>query len=222
MALCTSTLLGKPIDAHVRAAVEGVADTLEALGHHVEESFPRVGDERLHACLETVWAVDLAVLASTFTRIGGREAGRHTVEAASWACIRHGRRVSALELETAASTVNSVSRRWGSLLEERHLFVCATTPQPAPASGVPDQADERFSTAGRWIDAVFGPGPFTPIANLTGQPSISLPLGEAPDGMPIGVMLTAPTLREDLLLQVSAALEEATPWQQRRPAVHAG
>jgi len=100
--------------------------------------------------------------------------------------------------------------------------VCATTPQAAPASGVPDQADGRFNTAARWIDAVFGPGPFTPIANLTGQPSISLPLGEAADGMPIGVMLTAQTLREDLLLQVSAALEEATPWRQRRPAVHAG
>jgi amidase len=40
--------------------------------------------------------------------------------------------------------------------------------------------------------------------------------------MPIGVMLTAQTLREDLLLQVSAALEAALPWQDRRPAVHAG
>jgi amidase len=222
VALCTGSLFGKPIDSHVRAAVEGVASTLEALGHHVEESFPRVDEERLRACLETVWAVDLAALASTFERICGREAGPHTVEAASWACIRHGREVGALELEAAAATVNSISRRWGRFLEEHDLFVCATTHQAAPASGVPDQAGERFSTAARWIDAVFGPSPFTPIANLTGQPSISLPLGEAPDGMPIGVMLTAQTLHEDLLLQVSAALEEATPWRQRRPAVHAG
>jgi amidase len=222
VALCHGALFGKPIDSHVRAAVQRAGDTLEALGHRVEESIPRVDEERLRACLETVWPVDLAHLASTFTRIRERPVGPHTVEAASLACIRHGREVSALELEAAASTVNSISRRWGSLLEEHHLFVCATTPRAAPASGVPDQADERFSTAARWIDAVFGPGQFTPIANLTGQPSISLPLGETPDGMPIGVMLTAQTLREDLLLQVSAALEEAMPWQHRRPAVHAG
>ena len=40
--------------------------------------------------------------------------------------------------------------------------------------------------------------------------------------MPLGVMLTAQTLREDLLLRVSAALEEAAPWRDRTPVVHAG
>ena len=50
---------------------------------------------------------------------------------------------------------------------------------------------------------------------------MSLPLGQTPEGLPIGVMLTAQTLREDLLLQVSAALEEAMPWRERVPALHA-
>ena len=40
--------------------------------------------------------------------------------------------------------------------------------------------------------------------------------------MPLGVMLTAQTLREDLLLRVAAALEQAMPWLERRPAVDAG
>ena len=85
-------------------------------------------------------------------------------------------------------------------------------------SGVPDQSDERFETASSWLDTLFGSGPFTPVANLTGQPSISLPLGRSADGMPIGVMLTAQTLREDLLLRVAALFEEASPWRQRRPS----
>jgi len=71
------------------------------------------------------------------------------------------------------------------------------------------------------MDAVFARMSFTPLANLTGQPAISLPLGQAGDGMPLGVMLTAQTLREDLLLAVGAALEEAMPWHERRPAVDA-
>jgi amidase len=44
----------------------------------------------------------------------------------------------------------------------------------------------------------------------------------ATDGVPIGVMLTAQTLREDLLLSVAAQLEESTPWADRWPALAAG
>ena len=87
---------------------------------------------------------------------------------------------------------------------------------------MPDQNDGRIDAAGAWMEEVFERIPFTPLANLTGQPSISLPLGVAADGMPLGVMLTAQTLREDLLLRVAAALEQAMPWHGRRPAVDAG
>ena len=117
--------------------------------------------------------------------------------------------------------MNSISRRWGRFLDEHDLFMCPTTPTPAPASGVPDQDDERIGTAAEWTDEVFARIPFTPLANLTGQPSMSLPLGQAADGTPLGVMLTAQTLREDLLLAVGAALEKAMPWRDRRPAVDA-
>ena len=176
----------------------------------------------LRACMEAVWSVDLAGLAAAFARINRREPGPGQVEAASWACIQRGREVSGLELEAAGSVVNSVSRRWGRFLDEYDLFLCPTTPAAAPPSGVPDQDDERIGSAGEWMDAIFARIPFTPLANVTGQPAISLPLGRAADGMPLGVMLTAQTLREDLLLQVGAALEQALPWGDRRPAVDAG
>jgi amidase len=73
-----------------------------------------------------------------------------------------------------------------------------------------------------WIEEVFRPSPFTPIANVTGQPSLSLPLGQTSEGVPLGVMLTAQTLREDLLLRVGSALEAAMPWRDRRPLLDAG
>jgi amidase len=106
-------------------------------------------------------------------------------------------------------------------LDDYDMFLCPTTPTAAPASGVPDQDDAAIDSANAWQREVFDRIPFTPIANLTGQPSISLPLGQTADGMPLGVMLTAQTLREDVLLRVAAALEEATPWADRHPAVYA-
>jgi aspartyl-tRNA(Asn)/glutamyl-tRNA(Gln) amidotransferase subunit A len=49
-------------------------------------------------------------------------------------------------------------------------------------------------------------------ANLYGGPAASFPAGLS-DGLPVGLQVMAPTLREDLLYQVGGALEAALPAQ---------
>ena len=62
---------------------------------------------------------------------------------------------------------------------------------------------------------------FTSPFNLTGQPAISLPLHWTPEGLPVGIQLVGAIGREDLLIRVASQLEEAQPWINRRPLVHA-
>jgi amidase len=62
---------------------------------------------------------------------------------------------------------------------------------------------------------------FTAPFNVTGQPAISLPLNWSPSGLPIGSQLVAAYGREDLLIQVAAQLEQARPWAERLPLIHA-
>jgi amidase len=57
--------------------------------------------------------------------------------------------------------------------------------------------------------------------NVTGQPAISLPLHWTDDGLPVGVQLVAAPGREDVLLQVAGQLEQAQPWADRIPPIHA-
>jgi amidase len=221
VAVHTRSFFGVETTPEARSAVQAAADALAGLGHHVEEACPAVADDALRECVTTVWSVDLAELAATFERATGRAARPGLVEAASWACIRHGRDLTAIDLQAAARVVNSTARRWGRFLDDYDLFLCPTTPTAAPASGTPDQDDARVATAEAWTDQVFSQVSFTPIANLTGQPAISLPLAETRDALPLGVMLTAQTLREDLLLQVAAQLERALPWRERTPPINA-
>lgn len=57
--------------------------------------------------------------------------------------------------------------------------------------------------------------------NLAGLPGLSLPCGFDQQGLPIGIQITGNVLREDLLLQVAYAYEQATTWHQRTPPLAA-
>ncbi len=78
----------------------------------------------------------------------------------------------------------------------------------APAqAGVTDDA-VRFSA-------------FVRVWNVTGQPALSLPLGESAGGLPVGVQIVGPPGRDDLVLAVAAQLEAAAG-PQRHPFTTSG
>jgi amidase len=61
----------------------------------------------------------------------------------------------------------------------------------------------------------------TTAANVTGQPAMTLPLGQSQSGLPIGVQFMARFGEEDVLIRLASALEQAMPWCDRLPPVHA-
>jgi Asp-tRNA(Asn)/Glu-tRNA(Gln) amidotransferase A subunit family amidase len=48
--------------------------------------------------------------------------------------------------------------------------------------------------------------------NITGHPSLSVPAGLCPNGIPFGLQITGPRFRDDLVLNLGAAWETANPW----------
>jgi aspartyl-tRNA(Asn)/glutamyl-tRNA(Gln) amidotransferase subunit A len=61
---------------------------------------------------------------------------------------------------------------------------------------------------------------FTLPFSWTGLPSVSVPCGFNPNGLPIGLQIVGNELQESLLLRVAAAYEEATKFYKRRPPVY--
>jgi len=63
--------------------------------------------------------------------------------------------------------------------------------------------------------------PYTPAWNITGQPAASVPAGFTPEGVPLAVQLVGRPHDEATLLSLSAQLESARPWADRRPPLAA-
>ena len=61
--------------------------------------------------------------------------------------------------------------------------------------------------------------PFQEMFNVTGQPAAVVPWGLDRDGLPLSVQLVGRPSDEATLLSLSAQIESARPWAQRRPPV---
>ena len=59
------------------------------------------------------------------------------------------------------------------------------------------------------------------VANITGNPAMSVPLWWNADGLPIGVHFLGRFGDEATLFRLAAQLEPARPWAARLPPVHA-
>lgn len=57
---------------------------------------------------------------------------------------------------------------------------------------------------------------FTPLQNATGDPAISLPLAQAANGLPVGMMFATTVGHEARLLELAYELEEAVPFASLR------
>jgi amidase len=56
------------------------------------------------------------------------------------------------------------------------------------------------------------------LANVTGNPAMSVPFGSSPDGLPIGIHVLGRYADEATLFRLAAQLEAAMPWAHRHPA----
>src|SRR6266536_1057428 len=202
------------------AAAEAAARLLESLGHTVEPRHPEaLADpdisQAVLPCYGTWTALDL----EWWGQLLGRPLTADDVEPATWAVAEVGRGVSGTQFVTALSALHQYSSRvQGWWAEGWDLLLTPTISEPPPLLGeFAAQPDNPFWPVTRSVVEVAYTIPF----NMTGQPAINLPLHWSADGLPVGTQLVAAYGREDLLLRVAAQLEQASPWADRRPPVHA-
>ena len=220
------------------AAADRTAKRLADLGHSVEEeALPMdslsVGrDFFLVVCMEAAMGLQLAR-----TRLG-RKARKSEVEAGTWLCAVLGRQARATDWSAARARLQALTRRVCQVFERYDVLLCPTLAlPPVPHGALSPSAFERTfqklvvalnlnfllrlpGVVEKSVAQVYRFMAFTPLGNITGQPSMSVPLDWNDEGLPIGSMLTGRLGDEATLFQLAAQLEAAHPWADRRPPVH--
>jgi amidase len=199
------------------ACVEAVARTVrfcEELGHELEEASPDFDAAAMFDAFLELWSDGNAwMLERAIARVG-REPREDELEPLTRALAEAGRSRSAAAHLHTRRRLQELSRDVAAFFERYDLWLTPTLAEPpVPLGTFAPNEEDPMQTMER--DGEFSP--FTPVANVTGQPAISLPLGWTDGNLPIGVHFTARAGEEGTLIELAAQLEEAVGWRSRRP-----
>ena len=124
--------------------------------------------------------------------------------------IRTGEGVSAAEYIQRRRELDEARRGIGQIFADVDLLVMPTMPMPAPA--IADLRSDPEALRPAELKLLRNTRPF----NVWGLPAISVPCGFTQSGLPIGLQIAGPHWREDLVLRLAHAYEQATAWHKRR------
>jgi amidase len=220
IAFSAHNITGVEAHADCRAAIEDAVGLCEELGHDVVEGAPtlRHGD-LLGRCLTVMWTSSLAAGISAIARISGTDPDPELYEPMTWALYEMGLDFTGGDYLNALQVVQRTARTVAQWQQEFDAWLTPTLGEPPVPLGTfdpaPDNALAPWYRSGSFV-------PFTPVANFTGQPAMSVPLHWNDAGLPIGVQFIGRYGDEATLFRLAGQLEGARPWAARRPPVWAG
>ncbi len=207
IALQTVSALGVEVEASCRAAVEDAGRLLEELGHHVEV----LDEDPLDPAAVGPF---LNLVNSSFAGYEGVDWDRVEPHNKAWRAA--GAEVDSLTVVTSLNALRRTTRviagRWG---RDFDILVTPTIAIEPPIAG--EVLAEAHAQPGAPPLAAIVMVAFTAAYNMTGQPAMSLPLSQAPSGLPVGVQLVGAPWDEAGLIRLASQLEAAEPWADRRP-----
>ena len=180
------------LDDEVRAAVERAITVIGALVEDVREVQIEVSSDR------TVQA------AESFAYHAENVAQRPELyQPETLRRIRSGERISAAEYIQRRRELDEERRKARNIFAEVDLLVTPATPIPAPA--IADLKKDPAALRPAELTLLRNTRPF----NVWGLPAISVPCGFTKSGLSIGLQIAGPHWREDLVLRLAYAFEQA-------------
>jgi Asp-tRNA(Asn)/Glu-tRNA(Gln) amidotransferase A subunit family amidase len=212
---------GAPVDPACVALVRETARLCADLGHEVEEADPEIDREAVIPTFLTIAAANTAVNLRSHPT-AGRPPRRGEVEHVTLDTGARGEGLAAADYVRATQAAHRLGRQMAVF--HRRYDALLTPALATPGAVRLGWIDMMLKDVDEYWRRVFAFSPFTVWFNLTGQPAIVLPLGRveaagAPRGLPLAVQFAARFGDEATLFRLSAQLEAARPWIDRKPAL---
>jgi amidase len=201
------------------AALDDAARLCTELGHElVETDLPGL-DGAVGSAIGTVFNAATAWIVGYWVRRLGRPPEADELEPLTRAYWESGQCVSAADYLLAIEDLQAFARVVAQFLTGVDVWLTPTmsTP-PLPLGEIVSTVEEPLRALERGGATIAYAGV---VANITGNPAMSVPLWWNADGMPIGVHFLGRFGDEATLLRLAGQLEAARPWTERRPPVHA-
>ncbi|MBZ9893535.1 amidase [Mesorhizobium sp. BR1-1-6] len=233
LAMYRTSPLGLPISAETLKALDTAVALAREGGHSVEEiDLPSIGRDFFADFCRTVASAVAGMLRAEAVRIGRTVTG--DIERATRVLGRLGEMVSAGETYAGLQRLHAASRQ---LIAETARYDAVLMPviaHPPLACGAmdPKGADELIEnmldklrlTALLRIEPLFGQlmdkslwfTHWPAIQNVSGQPSIALPIHVTEAGLPLGIQAAGRPGDEETLLSLAAQMEKISGWLGRR------
>jgi amidase len=206
---------GDTVDAEIAAAVREVANFLAGLGHHVEERAPALAADP---------AVVMAAIVSANTGLAVRQAeqqfGRpmtdRDLQILTLATAHNAGKATATDFMAAQLNAFRISRGLATFFQACDVFLCPTLCSPPLRIGELNPMSRDLSHIPPILRRYM---PATSMFNMSGQPSMSMPLAWNTAGLPLGMMFTGRFGDEATLFRLAAQLEQERPWRQKLPPI---
>jgi amidase len=208
---------GEAIDPEVAAAVREVAAMLEKLGHHVEESAPKLPADPAVVMMAIVSANTALTVRQAEQRFG-RAMTDKDFEILTLAMAQNAQQTSATDYVAAQFAAYQISRALSDFMATCDVILAPTLCAPPLRLGELNSMSQDLSHIGPALRRYM---PGTSMFNISGQPAMSVPLAWSESGLPLGMMFAARFGDEGTLFRLAAQLEQERPWKAKLPPVSA-
>ncbi|MEO4042197.1 amidase [Hoeflea sp. CAU 1731] len=206
---------GRPVDPEVKSVLMETVRVLEGAGHTVEEHDLSIDGDAAWQIYTHMSCVQAAAIFEWLSAVVGRPVTKDDVEPVTWAIIERGRATSGIRHISDVEGVRQIGRQIAMDLDPYDIYLTPSLTQLPRPVGYYDMSEpdiDKYNA--KWTDAMFE-FPF----NMSGQPAMSLPLGQSASGIPIGVQAVGRYGDEATVLALATLLEAEMPWKDRRPSV---